>query len=148
MLEAKLDADIKQALLGGDKPRAEVLRGLKSAFLYEKVAKGLREVGLDDEQALVIITREAKKRTESADLYAKAGAQDRADKELSERAVLEEYLPQQLSDEELDAVVGEVVASMGQDAQLGRVIGEVRQKVGVSANGGRIAAAVKARLGS
>jgi len=148
MLETKLDADIKQALLGGDKPRAEVLRGLKSAMLYEKVAKNLREQGLTDEQFQAIVTREVKKRAESADLYAKAGAQDRADKELSEKVILEEYLPQQLTDEELNTIVNDVVSLQGDDAQMGQVIGAVRAKVGSQADGKRIADAVKAKLGS
>jgi uncharacterized protein YqeY len=148
MLEAKLDADIKQALLGGDKPRAEVLRGLKSVLLNEKIAKGLRDTGLADDQVLAIIGKEAKKRTESAELYVQGGSQERADKELSERAILQEYLPAQLSDEELAAVVDEVINSLGSDAQMGQVIGAVRARVGVSADGGRIAAAVKSKLGS
>jgi uncharacterized protein YqeY len=148
MLETKLDADIKQALLGGDKPRAEVLRGLKSALLNEKIAKGLRDTGLTDEQVVTIIAREVKKRNESAELYTKADAQDRADKELSEKAVLEEYLPRQMSDEELATVVANIVSLLGTDAQMGQVIGAVRQQVGASADGGRIAAAVKAKLES
>jgi uncharacterized protein YqeY len=148
MLEAKLDADIKQALLGGDKPRAEVLRGLKSAMLYEKVAKGLREQGLNDEQFQAIVTREVKKRAESADLYAKAGAQDRADKELGEKAILEEYLPSQLNDDELRVLVDEVIDSLGEGVQIGQAIGAVRAKVGAQADGKRIADAVKAKLSS
>jgi hypothetical protein len=148
MLETKLDADIKQALLGGDKPRAEVLRGLKSVLLNEKIAKGLRDTGLTDEQVMTLIAREVKKRNESAEMYAKADAKDRADKELSEKAVLEEYLPKQMSDEELATVVADIVSLLGVDAQMGQVIGAVRQKVGASADGGRIAAAVKAKLGS
>lgn len=148
MLELRLEADIKQALLGGDKPRAEVLRGLKSALLYEKVAKGLRDQGLSDEQFLAIVTREVKKRAESASMYAGAGEQERADKELSEKAVLEEYLPKQLSDDELNQVVADAVAALGDGAQMGQVIGAVRAKVGAQADGGRIAAAVKAKLGS
>ncbi len=148
MLETKLDADIKQALLGGDKPRAEVLRGLKSAMLYEKVAKNLREQGLSDEQFLAIVTREVKKRAESAGMYVQGGAQDRADKELSEKAILEEYLPQQLSDDELTAIVDDVMSSLGGNPQMGQVIGAVRAKVGAQADGRRIAAAVKAKLDS
>ena len=148
MLETKLDADIKQALLGGDKSRAEVLRGLKSVLLNEKIAKGLRDTGLTDEQVMTLIAREVKKRNESAEMYAKADAKDRADKELSEKAVLEEYLPKQMSDEELATVVADIVSLLGVDAQMGQVIGAVRQKVGASADGGRIAAAVKAKLGS
>lgn len=147
MLETKLDADIKQALLGGDKARAEVLRGLKSVLLNEKIAKGLRDTGLSDEQVLAIIGKEVKKRTESAELYVQAGSQERADKELSEKAVLEEYLPSQLSDEELAAIVDEVMNSLGEGAQMGQAIGAVRARVGAQADGGRIAAAVKSKLG-
>lgn len=147
MLESKIDQDIKQALLGGDKFRAEVLRGLKSALLNEKIAKGVRDTGLTDDQVMSIVGKEVKKRVESADLYAKAGAQDRADKELSEKAILEGYLPSQLSDGELAKVVDQVMADLGGDAKMGEIIGAVRQKVGASADGGRIAAAVKAKLG-
>jgi uncharacterized protein YqeY len=147
MLEAKLDQDIKQALLGGDKPRAEVLRGLKSVLLNEKIAKGLRETGLSDEQVLVLIGKEVKKRNESAELYAKAGAQDRADKELSEKAILEAYLPSQLSNEALEVAVEEAMSLLGDSTHVGQIIGAVRAKVGASADGGRIAAAVKAKLG-
>ena len=148
MLEQQIDQDLKQALLGGDKPRVEVLRGLKSVLLYEKVAKGLRDSGLSDEAVLTLISKEVKKRTESAELYEKADAQDRAESEIRERAILEEYLPEQLNDEELERIVGEVVATLGTTAQLGQVIGAVRQTVGTRAAGGRIAAAVKAKLGS
>jgi uncharacterized protein YqeY len=97
---------------------------------------------------MTLIAREVKKRNESAEMYAKADAKDRADKELSEKAVLEEYLPKQMSDEELATVVADIVSLLGVDAQMGQVIGAVRQKVGASADGGRIAAAVKAKLGS
>lgn len=148
MLEAKLDADIKQALLGGDKPRAEVLRGLKSVLLNEKIAKGLRDNGLSDEQVLALIGKEAKKRAESAGFYVQGGAKERADKEMNEKAILEEYLPKQLDDDELGTIVDEVMASLGEGAQMSQAIGAVRAKVGASADGGRIAAAVKARLGS
>ena len=148
MLETKLDADIKQALLGGDKFRAEVLRGLKSVLLNEKIAKGSRSEPLNDDAILVLISKEVKKRVESAELYQKGDSPERAEKELQEKAVLEEYLPSQLSDEELAQVVAEVISQLGDGAQMGPVIGAVRQKVGASADGGRIAAAVKAKLGS
>lgn len=148
MLEGKIQQDLKTALLGGDKKRAEVLRGLKSVLLNEKIAKGLREVGLSDEQVLALIGKEAKKRGESAELYKQANAMDRAEAELSEKAILEEYLPAQMSDEELTKIAEEVITSLGQNAQMGQVIGAVRQKVGAQADGGRIAAVVKAKLGS
>lgn len=148
MLESKIQADLKTALLGGDKKRAEVLRGLKSVLLNEKIAKGLREAGLNDEQVLALIVKEAKKRGESAELYKQANAMDRAEAELSEKAILEEYLPAQMSDEELATIVEEVIAAQGEGVHMGQVIGAVKQKVGASADGGRIAAVVKAKLGS
>lgn len=148
MLESKIEQDLKTALLGGDKKRAEVLRGLKSVLLNEKIAKGLREAGLGDDQVLTLIGKEVKKRNESAEMYIAAGATDRAEAELSEKAILEEYLPAQMSDEELAAVVDAIISDLGANVQMGQAIGAVRQKVGASADGGRIAAAVKAKLGS
>jgi uncharacterized protein len=146
MLKDKLTADIKTALLSGDKTRAEILKGLKSAILYEEVATNMREQGLPDNQIEVVLAREAKKRTDAADLYAKNGQQERADTELAEKAVIEAYLPKQLSDDELNEVVIAAIAELGNNAQIGPVIGAVKAKVGTSADGARIAAAVKAKL--
>lgn len=69
MLKQRIDQDLKQALLGGDKVLATTLRGLKSVILYAEVAKGVREQGLDDEEILRLLAKEAKKRQESADLF-------------------------------------------------------------------------------
>ena len=146
MLKDRLTAHIKTALLSGDKPRAEVLRSLKSAILYEEVAKNLRDTGLNDEQIQAVFAREAKKRTESAELYQKAGDTVRTQAELAEKSIIEEYLPKQLTDAEMAAVVDEVQAAMP-DAQMGQLIGAVKARVGTRADGGRIAAAVKAKLG-
>lgn len=145
MLKDKLQADIKTALLGGDKPRAEVLKSLKSAILYEEVALKVREEGLPDDKIELVFAREAKKRADAADLYAKNGQQDRADTERAEKAIIESYLPKQLSDEELTQVVKDVIAGMP-NPQMGPAIGAVKAKVGTSADGARVAAAVKAVL--
>lgn len=147
MLKERLNQQIKEALLSGNKTRAEVLRGLKAAILNEEVAQRVRDTGLPDEQILVVFAREAKKRAESADVYAKAGHQDRADVELAEKAVIEEFLPKQLSNDELSEVVKATIAELGDSAQMGPIIGAVKKKVGQSADGGRIAAAVKQQLG-
>src|SRR5215469_13273670 len=143
MLESTIEQDLKQALLGGDKSRAEVLRGLRSVLLNEKIARGQRDSGLSDEQVLLLIAKEVKKRAESAEIYDKAGARDRADKELAEKSILEAYLPKQLSDDELEKVIAGAVEDLGSNAQMGQIIGVVRQKVGASADGSRIATAVK-----
>lgn len=148
MLKDKLTADIKTALLSGDKFKAEVLKSLKSAILYEEVALKVREEGLPDDKIEQVLAREAKKRTDAADLYAKNGQQERAETELSEKAIIEQYLPKQLSNDELAAIAKDVIAAMGPNAQMGPVIGAVKAKVGTSADGARIAAAVKTALGS
>lgn len=148
MPKEQIDKDLKTALLSGDKDRAEVLRGLKSSILYAELAANARATGLSEEAFLAVLTKESKKRAESAELYTKAGAQDRADKELAEKAIIDSYLPAQLDDAELRAIVDEVIRSTGANAQFGQVIGAVRQKVGAKASGGRIAAIVKSTLGN
>jgi uncharacterized protein YqeY len=148
MLKARIDQDLKTALLGGDKVLATTLRGLKSVILYAEVAQGVREQGLSDEQVVILLSKEAKKRQESADLYTQGGSQERADAELAEKKVIESYLPTQLSDEELSEVIHQtiqVLAASGPSA-MGQVIGAVKQKTAGQADGARIAQLVKQYL--
>jgi len=149
MLKERIDQDLKQALLGGDKVLVTTLRGLKSVILYSEVAKGVREQGLPDDEIIILLAKEAKKRQESAELYRRGDNEGRAQAELLEKKVIEAYLPQQLSDEELRNVIITIIASLGaHDSQaMGRVIGAVKQKVGSQADGLRIAQIVKERLG-
>jgi uncharacterized protein YqeY len=148
-LEEKIEADIKQAMLAGEAERVSTLRGLKSVLLNEKVAKGKRESGLSDEEVLPILSKEAKKRQESADLYIQGGDQTRADKELSEKAIIETYLPEQLSEEVIAGMVDEAITQTGASSQadMGKVIGAVRAKAGASADGALIARLTKEKLG-
>lgn len=150
MLKSRLDQDLKTALLAGDKVLATTLRGLKSVILYAEVAKGSREQGLSDDEIIDLLSKEAKKRQESADLYAKGGQQEKADTELAEKKVIEGYLPTQLSDDKLSEVVTQIIAALGVSgpAAMGRVIGEVKQKTAGRADGGRIARFVKEQLGN
>lgn len=147
-LEEKLEQDIKAALLSGDKVKATTLRGLKSALLNVKVATGKRESGLSDDEVIAVFGKEAKKRQESAEMYVQGGAQDKADAELTEKAVIDEYLPAQLSEAEISAVVDEAIASTGASApsDLGKVIGQVKGRLGASADGAVIARLVKEKL--
>lgn len=142
--KAQLDQDIKAAMLAGDKPKVTILRGLKSAILYVEVAEGSREAGLDEAKVLVVLAKEAKKRQDSIDMYTKAGATDRAQNELAEKTFIEAYLPKQLSDAELSAVVDAVIAAGANN--LGQAIGAVKAKTAGQADGGRIAALVKEKL--
>ena len=147
MLKDRLNQSLKNSMLAGDKDRTEVLRGLKAAILQEEVAKGIRGSGLPDDQIEQVFAREVKKRAESAEIYSQNGRQELADTELAQKAIIEEFLPKQLTDEELNEVVTSAIAGLGDRAQMGPVIGAVKAKVGSSADGARIAAAVKAKLG-
>jgi uncharacterized protein YqeY len=147
-LKQRLEQDLKTALLSGDKNKVMTLRSIKSAVLNEEVAKGLRDAGLPDADIAQIIAKESKKRQESADLYRQGHDEIRAAQELSEKAIIDSYLPKQLSEAELGTIVDEVVTStnaFGPQA-MGQVIGQVKQKVGVSADGATIARLVKDRL--
>lgn len=148
MLKTQIDQDLKSALLAGDKDLATTLRGIKSVILYAEVAKGSRDEGLSDDEIIALLTKEAKKRQESADLYKKGGNEDRATAELREKDVIEKYLPAQLSDDELKALVDASVAELGVSSVqgMGQVIAAVKSKAGAAADGARIAALVKERL--
>jgi uncharacterized protein len=148
MLKQQLEQDLKTALLAGDKDKATVLRSLKSVILYAEVAQGSRKDGLSDEEIVSLFSKEVKKRQESSELYQKGGSAERAQSELAEKAIIEAYLPQQLSDHELDAIVTSVINDLqvsGPQA-MGQVIAVIKQKVGAAADGSRIAKSVKERL--
>lgn len=135
-------------MLAGDKTLVTTLRGLKSSILNVEIASNQRQAGLPDDQVLQLLAKEAKKRQESADLYEQGGRTEKAFAEMAEKQVIERYLPKQLSEEELLAIVDEVVDGMGGVTQqtMSQAIGHVRSKVGNQADGGRIAAAVKGRI--
>lgn len=150
MIKQQIDNDLKAAMLGGDKTLATTLRGLKSAILYAEVASGKREEGLSDEAIIDLLAKEAKKRQESADLYQKGNSPDRAAAELAEKKTIERYLPAQLSDDELRALVDRAIAEVGAAGSqaMGQVIGKVKQASKGQADGARIASLVRERLGS
>lgn len=147
-IKEQIDADLKTALLGGDKVLATTLRGVKAAILNVEIAENKRDSGLSDEEVTNILIKEAKKRQESADLYSQGGNEEKAKAELAEKLVIEKYLPKQMDDEALknlvDAAVTETGASGMQD--MGKVIGLVKSRAGAAADGGRIAQMVKEKL--
>lgn len=149
MLKTQIDKDIKDSMLAGDKSRVSVLRNLKSAILYAEVEQGARSGdGLGDEAVLRVLTKESKKRQESADLYNQGGDNARAQAELEEKAIIDSYLPEQLSDEELSRVTDAALREVGGGPKsMGMVIAEVKKRTQGRAEGARIAAAVKKRIG-
>ncbi|MFH8787603.1 GatB/YqeY domain-containing protein [Streptomyces roseoverticillatus] len=149
-LKSKLHDDLTTAIRARDELRSSTLRLTLSAIAYEETAgKVARE--LSDDEVLKVITREAKKRREAADAFDKGGRADSAERERAEGEVLAEYLPKQLSDEEIAAIVSEAVAEAkaggaeGPKA-MGAVMKIVNPKVAGRADGSRVAAEVKRLL--
>lgn len=147
-IKQQIDADLKAAMLGGDKVLTTTLRGLKSAILNVEIAEGKREVGLSDEAAIALLGKEAKKRQESADLFKQGGNEEKYASEIAEKEVIGKYLPQQMDDEALNNLVETAITETGASGMqdMGKVIGLIKQRAGSSADGGRIAALVKERL--
>ncbi|MDB5169891.1 MAG: hypothetical protein JWN82_287 [Candidatus Saccharibacteria bacterium] len=148
MLEQRLEQEIKAALIGGDSVKVTTLRGLKSVLLNVKVAEGTRDTPMSDDQIIAIFSKEAKKRQESADLYVQGGNQPMADAELTEKALIETYLPAQLDEAAIAAVVDATITELGVSTMqgMGQVIGTVKVKTAGAADGGVIARLVKERL--
>jgi uncharacterized protein YqeY len=149
MLEERIEQDIKTALLARDFEKATTLRTVKAALLNVKVAEGKRDSGLSDEAVQQVLAKESKKRQESADLYKQGGDENRASKELAEKALIDEYLPEQLSEADIAKLVDAVIAETGASGQqaMGQVIGAVRAKAQGQADGAVIARLVKEKLG-
>lgn len=147
-LKERITNDIKAALLGGDRFVVDTLRGLKAAILNEEVALGKREEGLDDTSIEAVIAREAKKRAESKALYEQNGRQELADNEQRELEVLQQYLPKQLTEEEIQKEIDLVINELGISGMqaMGQVIGAVKGKCGTAADGAVVARLVKATL--
>ncbi len=147
-IKEQIDQDLKTAMLAGDSQAVSVLRGLKGAILNVEIQKGTREQGLSDEEVIAVFTKEAKKRQESAEMYKQGNSPDRAKAEEEEKAIIDKYLPQQLSDADLAVIVDEAILATGAAGPqaMGQVIGAVKAKTAGQADGGRIAAMVKEKL--
>lgn len=147
-LKERIDADLKNAQLSRDSFLVEVLRGLKGAILNEEIAKGKRDEGLSDEAIEQLLQKEAKKREESAELFKKGGNEASAEKELKEKEVIQEYLPEQMSEEELSVIIEKAIAETGASSmkEMGQVIGKVRAEVGSKGDGSLIAKITKEKL--
>ena len=143
-LLAKLQEDLKIALKGGNSEVAGTIRMLQAAIHNEHIAKG-KEKEFTDEDIMAVLRKEAKKRRESADIFASAGRAELASKEEGELTLIKGYLPPELSDAEVDALVAEVIAAGG--SEFGKVMGAVMAKVAGRAESGRVSAAVKKALG-
>ena len=139
--------DIKKAMLARDHARLEALRGIKKEFLEAKTAKGA-EGELTDEAATKILAKMVKQRKESAEIYKSQNREALAQSELAEAQVIEEYLPKQLTDEELTAALKEIIARVGATSakEMGKVMGVASKELAGRAEGRAISARVKELL--
>ncbi|MGI5456622.1 GatB/YqeY domain-containing protein [Streptomyces sp. CA-249302] len=149
-LKSKLQDDLNTAIKARDELRSSTLRLTLTAITKEEVA-GKEKRELSDDEVLKVITKEAKKRREAADAFAQGGRAESAEREKAEGEVLAEYLPKQLSDEELDGIVAAAVeeakaAGAEGPRAMGAVMKIVNPKVAGLAEGGRVAAVVKRLL--
>lgn len=147
-LKARINDEMKAALLGGDRFVGETLRNLKAAILNEEVATGKRDEGLSDADIEKIIAREVKKRNESAKLYRENDRPELAEPEEQEAEILKTFLPEQLDEGAIQAIVDQKIADLGVSgpAAMGQVIGAVKATVGNTADGALIASIVKNTL--
>jgi uncharacterized protein YqeY len=145
-LKDQLTDDMKAAMKGGDKDRLMVIRLILADI--KRVEVDSRK-DLDDTGLLAVLEKAVKQRRDSVEQFTKGGRDDLAAKEQAEIEVLTGYLPEQLSDAELDALVDEVVAATGAESirDMGKVMGAIKSRAAGKADMGAVSARVKARLG-
>jgi uncharacterized protein len=145
-LKARLSGEMKEALKAGEKVRLSALR-LLAASVKNREVELRRDV--TEEEFLEVVAREVKRRKEAAEAYEQAGREDLLDRERQEQAALETYLPAGLSDQEVEALVEEAIASTGASGpgDLGKVMSQVMAKARGRVDGATVNALVRSRLG-
>jgi uncharacterized protein YqeY len=147
MLKQRIQDEMKAALKGGDKPRLGVIRLIMAAIKQREVDE---RIELDDEQILAVLDKMMKQRRDSIQQYEQAGRDDLADQEKFEVGILQEYLPEALSEDEIAAMVAEAISSSGASSMkdMGKVMGQLKPKVQGRADMGAVSAMVKQQLNS
>ena len=146
-LEQKIQQDIMAAMKAHDNVRTNAVRAIKSAILLAKTAEGGKKE-LEDADIIKLIQKLLKQRKEAAEQYVAAGRQELADNELAEAKVLEEYVPKQLTPEEIEARVREIIAQTGaaSPADMGKVIGVASKQLAGLADGRTLSTIVRQLL--
>lgn len=131
MLKQKIQDDLKDAMMAKDEAKLSAIRMLKSALQYYEIQKGGAGYEATDEDVIDVIGKEIKKRKESIELYEKGNRQELADKEKAEVEVLQNYLPEQMSEDEVKLLVEEAVKQTGASSMqdMGKVMGVLMPKV-------------------
>jgi len=145
-LKSQITDDMKSAMKAGDKDRLKAVRLIMAAIKQIEVDQ---RIELDDAAVLSVLDKMVKQRRDSIDQFEKGGRDDLANIELAEIAVLEDYLPEQMSNDELDALIDETISATGAESirDMGKVMGQIKSKAAGRADMGAVGAKVKARLG-
>jgi uncharacterized protein YqeY len=149
-LQERLDSDLKEAMRAKDATTLGVLRMLKSALKYTAIEKSGAEAELSDAEAAQVIRKQAKQRQDSIESFEKGGRAELAAKEKKELSILQSYLPQAMTGDELSKVVRETIAEIGatSKAQMGAVMKALQAKVAGRADGKTLSQEVTRQLGS
>ena len=145
-MKDQITADMKSAMKAGEKDRLKVVRLILAAIKQIEVDK---RIDVDDAGVLTVLEKMVKQRRDSIEQFQNGNRQDLADIEIAEIAVLDTYLPEQLSDAEVDKIVDDAIATTGAESirDMGKVMGQIKTKAAGRADMGAVGAKVKARLG-
>ena len=146
-LKSKLQGDLNDAIKSRNTVVAETIRMVLAAITNEEVA-GKEKKELSDAEVITVLTREAKKRREAAEAFEQGGRADKAAAERAEGEVIAGYLPEQLSESEINNLISETIASVGATgpSDMGKVMGALKAKVAGKADGALVSSLVKAAL--
>jgi uncharacterized protein YqeY len=148
-LKDRISEDIKTAMKAKDKVRLETVRSIKKVILEEEsTARGKGQDSLTTDQELAVLTRLAKQRRDAITQYTNANREDLANQEAAELVIIEEYLPAQLSDQDIEAVIDQWIAKTGAASakDMGKVMGPAMKELKGQADGAKVQAMVKAKL--
>lgn len=150
MLKAQLREELKQAMLAKKELKLSVIRMLVSAITYYEIDKGGAGYEATDEDVLAVIEKQVKQRKDSIEQYEKAGRQELADKEKQELAMLEKYLPEQMSEDEIRSLVKEAIVTTGATSpqDMGKVMGALKTSTKGKADGALVSKIVRESLSS
>ncbi|HVZ67133.1 MAG TPA: GatB/YqeY domain-containing protein [Patescibacteria group bacterium] len=148
MLKDKIQEDLKQAMLAKDEAKLSAIRMLKSALQYYEIQKGGAGYEATDEDVIDVIGKEIKKRRESIEMYKKGGREESAANEQKEVEILEAYLPEQMSEDEVRGLVDEAIKQTGAASpqDMGKVMGALMPKVKGKADGSMVSNIVREKL--
>lgn len=145
-LKSRINDDLKTAMLAQDKRLVSILRSLKSAVLYKEVADSKRDEGLSEEEMVLVLKKEKKSRQDALAMYQSANETERADEEQYQIGVIENYLPEEMLETDIERLVSTIMSEQGIDnptpKDMGRIIGAVKGQA-PNADGALVAKVVK-----